>query len=173
MFYNDYRDLASNGSFETEFVFEPPFHVLATGSITNKGEVRTRGLELAVNAAPWDWSRLQFTYALLHVDEVANISGMEGGSPEHQLGLLCSMDLPHDLELDIRARYVDDLPALDIDGYATLDVRLGWRPSENLEFSLVGQNLLDDAHPEYRDPFLAPISTEVEPGVYGKVTWRF
>jgi len=30
-----------------------------------------------------------------------------------------------------------------------VDLRLGWRPCQNLEFSIVGQNLWDDQHPEF------------------------
>ncbi len=66
-----------------------------------------------------------------------------------------------------------ELPDLDIGDYVTLDVRLGWRPTENLEVALVGQNLLEDEHMEFQQPSSPIASTAVERGVYGKVTWRF
>jgi iron complex outermembrane receptor protein len=84
------------------------------------------------------------------------------------------MDLPMDFELDSWLRYVDNLPSLDVESYITLDARLGWRPKENLEISIVGQNLLDDRHPEFGQPwFIHYVPTEVEHSVYGKVTWHF
>jgi iron complex outermembrane receptor protein len=51
-----------------------------------------------------------------------------------------------------------------------LDVHLGWRPTKNLELSIVGQNLLDPQHPEFGTP---ATRTEVQRSVYGKVTCRF
>ncbi|MGH8478320.1 MAG: hypothetical protein ACREXK_01770, partial [Gammaproteobacteria bacterium] len=61
-----------------------------------------------------------------------------------------------------------------------LDVRLGWRPSPELEFSIVGQNLLHDDHAEFgalltrREIERGVIThTEIERGVFAKVLWRF
>jgi iron complex outermembrane receptor protein len=68
---------------------------------------------------------------------------------------------------------VDELPSQDMDSYITLDVRLGWKVRENVELSVVGQNLLDDRHPEYEPEFIDTIPTEVERSVYGKVMWQF
>jgi iron complex outermembrane receptor protein len=47
-------------------------------------------------------------------------------------------------------------------------MRLGWRPPNNgLSLALVGQNLLQRRHPE------SGTVTEIERGVYGKVTWQW
>ena len=83
------------------------------------------------------------------------------------------MDLPQHLSLDCTVRYVDNLPALKINSYVELDVRLGWRPTKNLELAIVGQNLLDNQHPEFKPSFISTQTTEIERGVYGKVTLRF
>ncbi|WP_172680378.1 hypothetical protein [Methylomonas koyamae] len=41
-----------------------------------------------------------------------------------------------------------------------------------VELALVGQNLLDNRHLEYiQESFTLP--TEVQRGVYGKITWEF
>ena len=83
------------------------------------------------------------------------------------------MDLPQHLSLDCSVRYVDSLPALQIGSYVTLDARLGWRPKKNLEFAVVGQNLLQEQHAEFSPSFIATQRAEIERGVYGKVTWHF
>jgi iron complex outermembrane receptor protein len=57
-----------------------------------------------------------------------------------------------------------------IDAYSELDVRLAWRASEQVELSLVGQNLLHDHHLEFGTP---QTRGEIERGVYGKAAWRF
>ncbi|WP_179137418.1 hypothetical protein, partial [Candidatus Entotheonella palauensis] len=56
--------------------------------------------------------------------------------------------------------------------YVTLDIRLAWQPLESLELALVGQNLLERRHGEFRQEIF-PFQTEVERGVYGTLSWRF
>jgi iron complex outermembrane receptor protein len=83
------------------------------------------------------------------------------------------MDFPHDISFDCTLRYVDNLPTLQIDSYVQLDIRIAWRPIRNLELAIIGQNLLDDRHAEFRPSFIATQQAEIQRGVYGKVTWRF
>ena len=53
-----------------------------------------------------------------------------------------------------------------------MDIRLAWRPVNNLELSLVGQNLLAKHHLEYiQEAFTT--ATEIDRGVYGKLAWQF
>jgi iron complex outermembrane receptor protein len=94
-------------------------------------------------------------------------------APHHQASLRSSLDLPKGVELDLWLRYVDNLPAPAIGSYVTLDARLAWAPRRNLELALVGQNLLDDSHPEFASEKLDAAVMEVERGVYGKITWQF
>jgi hypothetical protein len=49
-------------------------------------------------------------------------------------------------------------------------MRLAWHASEQLEVSIVGQNLLRRQHPEYGFP--GPERPEAERGVFGKLVWR-
>jgi iron complex outermembrane receptor protein len=87
--------------------------------------------------------------------------------------LRAGIDLPAHLELDLWLRYVDRLRRDDIPSYLELDTRLGWKPRPNLEVALVGQNLLDSHHPEFpRETLFNVLPTEVQRGVYVKLTWR-
>ena len=70
-------------------------------------------------------------------------------------------------------RYVGGLSDLGIPAYVSLDLRLAWEPRKNLELSLVGQNLLDDRHPEFISRSLNVQQTEARRGFYGKITFRF
>jgi iron complex outermembrane receptor protein len=54
----------------------------------------------------------------------------------------------------------------------SLDLRLGWEPTKNVEFSIVGQDLLSNQHLEF-GPSLQMQKTGVESNIYGKVTWSF
>ena len=61
-----------------------------------------------------------------------------------------------------------------VDQYLSLDVRLAWRPRENFEVAVVGQNLLDSHHPESgSNPLVRAPLIEIQRAVYGKVTWQF
>ena len=44
---------------------------------------------------------------------------------------------------------MDNLPSHDVPSYVELDLRLGWWPSDEVELSLVGRNLLHESHPEF------------------------
>jgi iron complex outermembrane receptor protein len=68
-------------------------------------------------------------------------------------------------------RYVDSL-AIGVPSYCVGDVRLAWRPRKNLEFSVVGQDLLNGRFTEYVYSLMAN-PNQVEPGVYGMVSWRY
>jgi hypothetical protein len=42
-----------------------------------------------------------------------------------------------------------------------------------VELAIVGQNLLDDRHPEFAPTFIGTQKAEVERSVYGMVVWRY
>jgi iron complex outermembrane receptor protein len=133
------------------------------------------GIEIAADWRPLDWWRLQsnYTYITLCFHGNTEDSLPKDAVPQHQVSLRSSLDLPGNIEFDVWFRYADSIPGIGIDSYTTLDVRLGWKPTEQLEFSLVGQNLLETQHLEFI-PFDFPVlPTEVERSYYGKITWRF
>ena len=83
--------------------------------------------------------------------------------------------------MDWWLRYVDVLPeirtrsqlgSVKIDPYFALDLRLGWRPRRDVEFSLVGANLLAPKHLEYIQEAY-PFPTQVERSIYGQRKWSF
>ncbi len=169
VFYNDYDNLRT---------IEPIDPFTFTAGNNMKGE--TYGVELAADWRPCDWWRLQGAYTYLQMalkldaDSRDTQSKMaEDEIPHHQASLRSSVELPANLELDLWLRYVDELSAQEVDDYLTLDMRVGWKPIKNLEVSLVGQNLLENHHPEFRPEILGVPPAEIERGVYGKITWGF
>ncbi len=180
-FYNDYDDIRSTSLSPPDPVFGLPFPLFYENNL----EGHTYGFELSVTYQLLDWWRLHGGYDLLKADIRVkpgrldfNNALNETADPEHQFSLRSSMNLPYDLELDARLRWVDSFrfnnngAADTVPAYFELDVCLTWHPTENLEFSLVGQNLLHDQHLEYVIASPNP-RTEIQRCVYGKVTWRF
>jgi iron complex outermembrane recepter protein len=67
-------------------------------------------------------------------------------------------------------RYVSALPAQQVGGYQTADIRLAWRPSRSVEFSISGQNLLQPHHAEYGGDPAGLVG--IERDVYAAITFR-
>jgi iron complex outermembrane receptor protein len=182
-FYNEYDTLSAteSGTPSLEISSTPPYVAVPVFS-TNNNYGETYGVEVVADWRALDWWRLQAAYTCLQmqirskedsVDFLAEAEEARESSPGHQFSLRSLVDGPGDLELDAWLRYVDKLPYQIVESYVTLDVRLGWKLRDNLEVSIVGQNLLDDHHPEFVPEFLNVSFTEVERSVYGKVTWHF
>ncbi len=179
-FYNDYDELRSIEPADpaVDFFAVPPSVRAMAG---NKLAGETYGGELSINYQPAPWWRLRAGYSLL-LTNLHRVDGgqdrdtetlTEGGSPQNQFLLRSSMDVARNVEFDATFRYVDSLPSLQVDSYVALDLRLGWRPRENVELSIVAQNLFGDQHREFSPTTVATGTTEVEMSVYGKVTIRF
>jgi len=181
-FYNVYDNLRTVEP-GTPFLEISPTsaHIVQPTVADNKMDGETYGVELMVDWRALDWWRLQGAYTYLqmqlHTDEDSGdiyTLNLEGLSPHHQLSLRSSMDLPKELELDMWVRYVDNLPYQNVGSYFNLDLRLGWKPHKNLELSIVGQNLLDNHHPELlKSEGEMSLSSEVERSVYVKITCWF
>ena len=149
-----------------------------TGTLANNLEVDTIGIEVASDIQLLDWWRLRGAYSYINIDVDgpinASLNTTGGNTPHHQGSLRSFITLPFQIEFDSWIRVADNLTASNIAGYVELDLRLGWKPLPNLDVSLVGQNLLDNHHPEMSPSlFLATQPTEVQRSVYGKVTWNY
>jgi iron complex outermembrane receptor protein len=169
-FFNDYDDIRS-----LEPIPGSPGQLIVSNGLAAK----TYGTELSLTWQATDWWRLRGGYTFLKKRISLNGSGdvnrgrAEGNDPQHQFLIQSMINLPARLEFDSVLRYVDNLNQLGplVPSYVSLDLRLGWHPTPNWEFAIVGQNLLDKRHPE----FLAAgaVGTEIPRSVYGKVTWKF
>ena len=174
-FYNDYDDLRSL-SFTPATII--PFF------FANNLAGETHGIEISATYQAARWWRLRAGLDVLkerlHVKpgEVdINHALNETADPERQFSLHSSFDLPQHLELDLSPRWVDKIynnnsgAVGTVPSYTEMDLRLGWNPTAQLGFSIVGQNILHDHHTE----FGIPDSTreDIRRSVYGKVTWRF
>lgn len=172
-FYNRYSDLLSLEP-GASFV-DPSGNLILPFLIDNKMNAQVYGIELAADWRWVDWWRLRASYSHLQINstkrrgsgDTVTEPSTEGSSPHNQFSLISFIDLPRDLQLDGVFRYVDNLPNKNVGRYFNLDLRLGWRPTANLELSLVGQNLLKAHHAEWSG------GTQVQRGVYSKVTWRW
>ena len=159
---------------------------------TNSMNGETYGVEIAATWNPTSWWKLHGAYSYLklnlHADQQlgpglrAADETVEKQSPQNHFYIRSSFNLPGHVDFDLTGRYVDNLPTFTstipgfpasvtagVKNYFTLDARLAWKPCENLELSVVGQNLLDSHHPEFGVTSTNP-QFEVERSIYGQVT---
>jgi iron complex outermembrane recepter protein len=180
-FYNNYTNLrtAEPGA---PFIEGNPFptDIVVPFVAQNKMSGGTYGVEFFGDwrvAKKW---RVVGSYSYLQMDIHKDANSLDptpdlpnGSSPRHQWYLRSSLDLTKHLDQDTTLRFVDKLPSLGIPSYYSLDAHLGWRPHPRVEFSIGGQNLLNDRHFEFIPDFLNTSPTEVKRTVYGSMTFRF
>lgn len=164
--YDDLRSVEPGG---------PPFNLPITFANGVQGD--TYGLELAGMYQVIEGWRLKGGYTFLKKHLAVkpgrtdlNQASVESNDPENQLVVQSLLSLPHGVELDGVVRYVDALSDPQVPSYISVDLRAAWRVTDQLEVSIVGQNLLDERHPEFVPS--NPSAREIERGVYGRVTWR-
>jgi iron complex outermembrane receptor protein len=174
-FFNQYHDVRSLSYTPVTLL---PFY------FANNVEGNTDGLEFSGNyQVSQAWS-LHAGYTLLeeHLrvkpgETDLNNAHNEIADPQHQASLRSSLNLPRHVEWDMALRWIDAVHLYSgaltgtVPSYFELNTRLAWHASARLEFSVAGENLLHNHHPEYGFP--DPSRAEIERSAYGKVAWRY
>ncbi len=161
-FYNVYDELVSVEGF----------------TLGNKSDGDTYGAEFSVSWQALPLWRLEAAYTYLQMqlsldesslDNPTSIDRVEGNNPQNQFSVQSLLDLGSSWECDFAVRYVDSLPAFNVDSYIVADLRVGYKITDEVEISVIGQNLFDKHHFEQGDS----LATEVEQGAYAKLQGRF
>ena len=178
-FYNRYDDLLS---IEPGVPFAestpPPVHLVVPLSFRNGLLGNTAGAEIAPYWSPKEWWRLRGSYSYLLMQlstkagsgDTTTVGSTEGSSPDHEVMIQSSLDLPRRLEFDQGFRYVSALRSQFVPAYSTADVRFSWHATRSLDFSIVGQNLFQPHHPEFGGDPGGLVG--IERSAYAKVTWQ-
>jgi hypothetical protein len=130
-FFNQYSDLFSEDITGSPFVetAPPPTHILLP-------------------------AELRGSYSFLHMSirkgpnslDIGSAPATDGESPQHQVLLQSSFDLPKRVTFDFDYRYVSKLAGISIPAYSTADARLAWTFRNHWELSAAGRNLLQPGH---------------------------
>lgn len=169
IFYNDYDDLRTND-------FDRPFSLPIRVGNTMVGE--TYGAEIWGAVDITDRWRVSGGATYLGKDfklkpGSLDVAGFEaaGVDPDGWLKLRSQLQLTPNLELDLRARAVDDVPVprasgyRGADGFVDMDVRLAWRARPDLEFSINAFNILHRQHEEASEARRSQIPRSLYVGV--------
>jgi iron complex outermembrane recepter protein len=135
------------------------------------------GVEAWASYGVTDWWRLAAGANLQHEKlrfkaGSSQLGGTQqsGDDPNHQLSLRSSMNLPHDLALDLMLREVGKLHNPEVSSYVELNARIGWAVSPRLDLSLSGSNLLHSRHVEF---VASPVATYVGRSFVASAQVRF
>lgn len=193
LFHNDYDDLrvAVPGSVRPGAVagtFEIPL------GFQNRMQGTTQGVELSVTGQIFEGWKLAGAYSFLemslHADPTLpvgtriNAEALEGQSPSQQLLLRSSWDASADLQFEVAGRFVDRLEGFNpaggvaggnvIDSYVAVDAHVTFRPRENLQLAVGGQNLLNRRHPETGTAqFLRSSPVQIERALYATAALKW
>lgn len=166
----------------TPFVDARDSRVVVPISNRNLTDGDARGIEALLTFMPTPVWRLTANYAYIDLELEPNGQDLnrgelvEGATPRHQWGLRSSFDLGDAIQLDLMFRSLSAVISSPetiggaVPGYSELDVRVAWQATEQLQVSVVGQNLLNERHVEFGSP---DVRGEIERGVYGKISWDF
>jgi len=180
LFHNNYDDLRS--------LEKSTPAQLSSNQFSNHLSAKSYGLELATEWRPIEWWRLQSNYSYITISSHYDTGFLtsiptnlvyEGSSPNHQFSVRSMMDLSHNISFDTWVYYVGGLKQTaishtvpSIPSHTSINVRFAWQPTDDLELSFVGQNLLDSHHSEFIAEHLQ-VATEVERSIYAQVRLQF
>jgi len=179
LFYNKYDRLRSYEDGKVKYhLSPPPIYFMLPIYVVNEMQGLAYGGEVAVDWQISKWWSFRTAYAFLkmqmELDQNAFLyefaTGTAEETPQHQFLCRSRMNLGRPLEFDLGFRFIDKVPALNVDAYFNLDAALTWKFSSAYQLALVGQNLLAPQLQEYKPAYADIISSEVERGVYVKFT---
>ncbi len=188
LFYNDYSDLrwgedlgvlcqpAGLPLSDPRCYAAPIRSTELTVTFVNRGRQDTKGLELAMSYSPKDWWQLHAAYTYLHIDgdDFSSLPLSFGeDAPKHQISLRSNVSVASAGSLDLWLRYVDELEIQQVPSYVTLDARFAWQVTKMFRIALIGRNLLESSHLEFREEFGSNLTVEVQREALAELVWQF
>lgn len=171
VFYHDYDNIRS---------LEPLNPPASRPLVIENGQAgESYGAELSSYYHVNDWLRVRAGYTIMQVNvwpkdgsRDTTFGASEAADSQHNFSLRSTINLPGRIEFSPSFRYVSQIknPTQLVPGYFEVDLCLSFQATKNLEFSVIGWNLLDNQHPEFGRP---ATRQEIQRSIFGKVLWRF
>ncbi|MGL5837525.1 MAG: TonB-dependent receptor plug domain-containing protein [Sphingorhabdus sp.] len=169
-YFNTYEDLSTIDPVAVTpiFVTPIPFPVglQADAEFMNNGRAETWGGEVLIKGNVTPWWKTELAYS--HFNYRLNRDPMTGvspnllfplsGSPRNSASITNDMDFGEQISLRSQLRYVGELYGGLVPDYFSLDGRLSYQIANNVELSIIGENLLkkrrlEFVQPTYQTPF--------------------
>lgn len=157
----------------------PPYLVLPV-TFANLAHARNYGAELFFNWTPVRRWTLRPGYSFLQMS-VQNDAGsldssalsIPGFSSKHHFQVSSAVNLRSNVEWNSTFRYASQLASTNVAAYTEVDTMLRWRPRDDLEVTVTGQNLLSPRHQEFADLARVLLPSQVQRSAFVKLAWRF
>ena len=103
----------------------------------------------------------------------AATGGADKVSPQHQFSLRSNYDISEKLQLNLWLRYTSKVELYNIPDYVTMDAKVAYKPTKNVELFLVGQNLFSKSHRELNSEIIPTAPSLIPRGIYVGARWQF
>jgi len=140
------------------------------------------GVEANFEVQPWQWLTLKGSYTYLHQyyvdfpvkdgETIWTVRSNNGQDPRNRFHLGLSLDPVKQVEFDANLYFTGPFREGDILGNHRLDLRLGWKPTDGLEISMVGQDMLRYSHQENTNNSIA-YSSLIQQRYYLQATYWY
>jgi iron complex outermembrane receptor protein len=185
-FYNEYHDLRTQRSGDPAFQAQPSPHIEQPLIFENGMHGHAYGFELAASYRPASWCKVSAGYTWFDLRLRLDPSSQDVGSlvharndPQNQVNARLYLDLPWNFELDTMLYYVDRFlagfgaGAVPVSSYIRPDMRLSWRPHEQLALSVTVQDLAANSRVEQVPGLGGSPPVEIPRIAFGQVRWVF
>jgi iron complex outermembrane receptor protein len=179
VFENRYANVMDVTSFEDDATLIDDGYYAYDIPFANMYEGTTWGGDVTLLARPVHWANLSLSYSRTHVDlhPTASFAGREEeaewintATPINATKGRVSLDLPFRFGFDASVQAIDWTPGVGGQRYLRVDLRLSWRPVDDLEIAVTGRNLQNTRHKEYESQYMEEIAW-VERDAYLKITY--
>jgi len=150
--------------------------------LTNVLNGKADGVEANLRYQPWDWITLKGSYTYLHQyyddypvkdgETIWTVRSNGGQDPRNRFHMGISLDPIKMLEFDANLYFTGPFREGDILGHHRLDMRLGLKPVDDLEISIVGQDLLRNSHRENANNSME-LSSLIQQRYYIQATYTY
>ncbi len=167
LYAHQYRELVDVALLPPELIFAPvgpggtpaPVALDVTASFANTRDVTLYGVEAAIDATITDFWNIKLIGDARHFDGLdASEQTMVGfgvyllrRSPTYQVGLQSNFQVTRNLDASIWVRRTGRVLDTSIEPRTELDLRVGWRPTNRVEVTLLGENLIKARRPAATD----------------------
>lgn len=190
-------DAAACSYFGLATAFPGTAVIFNTTQTTNGGSGWNDGIELSADWLISPVWRLQLSYSWStlrmdrHSDASIDADGeiAERAHPRHVASLRSQWNVSANQQFDVwlrgssgfdRLKLVDTVPNATgaptfdrVAGYVTLDLRYAYRWNKDLEFALIGRNLIGRHRVEYYSDYIPTTATEIAPSILLTTRWSF
>ncbi|MDY6950657.1 MAG: TonB-dependent receptor [Thermodesulfobacteriota bacterium] len=164
LFYNDYRDLIT-------------YSETTLGAFKNTAKGESYGGEAMIAWQVADNWRVEASYSFMHMDVDPDDVSYNGNHIPHMAHCRSYLEITDDIEFNVGAYWQESRENVgadvENDRGVRLDAGLTWRPLENLELALVGQNLLTRGRFESSDSTFQALKGEVPRAFYIQASCRY